>query len=240
MESYSIFAKVYDDYMADIPYGAWTEGVVSYLGKHGYSGTDMLELGCGTATLSIGFAKAGYNVVATDLSADMLSVARKKTKSCKNIILKQQDMRALNLSQQFPVIVSLCDSVNYMADEEELAMVFESVKKNLCDGGIFLFDLKKKSFYEELSDNVYADEIAKGNYVWENYYDEENLDNFYYITFYVKSAFGLYKKYVEEHVQHVFERDTVIDVADKCGFKLKDCFGLQGSEERDYYVFERK
>ena len=92
METYAGFAEVYDTFMDNVPYDGWA----AYL--HGlfreYQVTDglMLELGCGTGSMTERMAAFGYDMIGVDQSEEMLGVAmEKKMDSGHDILYLQQD-----------------------------------------------------------------------------------------------------------------------------------------------------
>ena len=241
MEQYSIFAKYYDEFMRDIPYDSWCEFILNELEKNNKKSGRILELGCGTGNMSFRMEKAGYEVVSTDLSLPMLKVAnRKKRKNKSKIRFGMMDMCDILIDETFDIVLCLCDSTNYMQNEAMLEQVFAGVYNVLCPGGIYIFDLKKEDFFRQLADNTFVDEIDNCYYVWENNYDEENRDNYYYLTFFAKGPFGAYRKYEEEQMQHAFSNEEVLMAAQKTGLAVKSILELEGSEERIYYVMEKK
>lgn len=227
--------------MNDIPYEQWIGTVDEYLKKNGYGGKNILELGCGTGTVSFMLEELGYKVIGTDISDKMLEVAKNKAKERKSCVrFYKRDMRAFDTEKRFSVIICLCDGINYMMNLFDLKSVFENVQKTLKEDGVFIFDLKTKAYFEELGDNVYTDRNDRGQYIWENNYDTTTKDNNYYITFYMKNRLGLYSKSVESQTQHAFDFDEIEKAAREAGLKIKDKFTIDVSLERVYYVMERK
>lgn len=246
MQAYTVFAKVYDKFMAEIPYGLWADRIGGCLAARGISDGALLELGCGTGSFTMLMAKKGYDVTGTDISPYMLGQAKRRfSGSGLTVRFEQQDMRALETERLYRAAVSVCDSVNYLRDTFDLQSAFEGVFRLLEKGGIFVFDLKTESFYRNLGNSVFTDENNSGRYIWENDYDAAQKDNYYYMTFYLKSLFGLYRRYTEEHVQHVFTDEEIKSVAAKCGFCAAEVYGedLKSPPDRDagrvYYILER-
>lgn len=246
MSAYSAFASVYDSFMSHIPYDEWGKLIDEYLKKNNVQGK-LLELGCGTGKFSFIMEKKGYNVIGVDNSPEMIQCAKKIAKVGKsNCDFVLQDMRVLEQQEEFGAIISVCDSMNYLTDEFDLESVFEGVAKYLSPNGLFLFDLKTESFYKSLGEQVFTDENENGHYIWKNFYDEENKDNYYELTFFIHKRKELYEKRTEEHLQHVFTRDEIWQAADKAGLVVKETLDMNfdnpGDEnaQRIYYVLERK
>ena len=101
----------------------------------------VLDLGCGTGTLTEKLAEAGYDMIGVDNSQEMLEIAmEKREKSGKNILYLLQDMREFELYGTVGAVVSICDSLNYILEEEELLQVFSLVNNDLFPEGVFIFD----------------------------------------------------------------------------------------------------
>lgn len=234
MSAYSFFASVYDLFMDDIPYLDWADMISEYLSNNGYENTKMLEIGSGTGRFSLLMAAEGYSVTGIDLSKEMIKEAKKKTKIFKvSAGFAVGDMRALDFQGQFNVVVSVCDSINYLLNTDELFDTFKGVYNALEKNGIFIFDMKTEAFFRSLGEELYNDEKEIGEYYWENYYDEDSRNNDYYITFYIKKG-KLYEKHIEEHTQHAFRPEEVLSAAEKAGFKVLDNLGMDFTAPADY------
>ena len=149
--SYEGFAYVYDTFMDNVPYEEWTEYVAEILESHGIRDGLVLDLGCGTGSMTELLAKKGYDMIGVDLSGEMLEVAMdKRAESGLDILYLQQDMRELELYSTVGTVVSVCDSVNYILEEDELLDIFKLVNKYLYPGGIFIFDFNTVYKYEQV------------------------------------------------------------------------------------------
>ena len=129
---YKGFANVYDHMMENIPYEEWCSKLKLYLKEHGLAEGRICELGCGTGIMTEKFAKAGYQMIGLDKSVDMLALARQKQEETKSDILYlNQDMKEMELDKSVDACISVCDSMNYLLQEEEMSALFERVKKYL-------------------------------------------------------------------------------------------------------------
>ena len=151
MEAYTSFAAVYDVFMDDVPYEEWCEYVCGILQEYGIRDGLVLDLGCGTGTMTRLLAEQGYDMIGVDCSEDMLELAQEKEagKSL-NILYLLQDMREFELYGTVRAVVCICDSINYILEEEELLQVFRLVNNYLDPGGLFLFDLNTVYKYREV------------------------------------------------------------------------------------------
>ena len=177
-ESYKSFARVYDMFMDNIDYPLWCEYLTGLLEEYGVEDGLVLELGCGTGSMTELLAQKGYDMIGIDNSPDMLEIAmEKREESGHDILYLQQDMREFELYGTVRGIVSVCDSMNYVLEEEELLQVFRLVNNYLDPGGIFIFDLNTLYKYENLiGDTTIAENREEGSFIWENYYDEETRE----------------------------------------------------------------
>ena len=117
--------------------------------EYGISDGQVLDLGCGTGTVTELLADAGYDMIGVDNSCDMLEIAEeKKEKSGHDILYLMQDMREFELYGTVRAVVSVCDSVNYILEEEDLLEVFSLVNNYLDPGGMFIFDMNTHYKYE--------------------------------------------------------------------------------------------
>ena len=209
--SYEGFAYVYDTFMDNVPYGEWAEYVTGILQEYGITDGLVLDLGCGTGSMTELLAEKGYDMIGVDLSADMLEIAMdKRSKKGLDILYLQQDMREFELYGTVRAIVCVCDSINYLESEEDLLEVFRLANNYLDPGGIFVFDLNTPYKYREiLGDSVIAENRDECSFIWENTFYEEDGVNEYDLTIFCREEGDLYRKYVETHFQKAFDPEEV-------------------------------
>ena len=235
MDSYQDFAYVYDEFMDETPYDMWCERIQSLIEKYGVSkpvrnSGDVLEseknlvvdLGCGTGTLTEMLYEKGYDMVGVDNSDSMLSVAmEKKRSSGSEILYLLQDMRELELYSTVGTVVSVCDSINYILEEDELLEVFKLVNNYLYPGGIFVFDFNTDYKYGQvIGDTTIAENRDDCSFIWENYYDEESAINEYEVTIFVKEEDDLFRKFTETHFQKGYNAKKIAKLIEKAGMEL--------------------
>ena len=140
MEAYTSFARVYDTFMDNIPYEEWCEYLTGLMREYGVRDGLVLDLGCGTGNMTELLAKAGYDMIGADNAEEMLEIAmEKRDKSGHDILYLLQDMREFELYGTVRVVISVCDSVNYITEPEELQEVFRLVNNYLDPKGVFIF-----------------------------------------------------------------------------------------------------
>ena len=140
--SYTSFASVYDTFMDNVPYEEWGEYIHGMLCERGITAGIVLDLGCGTGSMTEILAGFGYDMIGVDNSEEMLEIAREKQiKSGHEILYLLQDMREFELYGTVGAVFSICDSLNYITEPEELKQVFRWVNNYLDPGGIFILIL---------------------------------------------------------------------------------------------------
>ena len=208
MESYGKFASVYDMFQDNVNYREWTEYIVETLAQDEIKDGLVLELGCGTGTVTEMLAEAGYDMIGIDNSEEMLAEAmEKRVESGHNILYLLQDMQDFELYGTVRAVISVCDSMNYLTDEEDLEYVFALVNNYLDPGGLFVFDMNTIHKYRDvIGDTTIAEDREDGSFIWENSYDQEKNLNVYELALFLPREDGLYEKCEEEHGSRVYSK----------------------------------
>lgn len=222
MEAYSEFAKVYDMFMDNINYEEWADYLKGCLAGYGIRDGLVLELGCGTGTMTELLAEAGFDMIGVDNSEEMLAEAmEKRVESGHDILYLLQDMQDFELYGTVGAVVSVCDCLNYILEEEELRQVFSLVNNYLDPGGIFVFDMNTVYKYQEmLGDATIAENREEGSFIWENHYDPESGINEYALALFIPREDGLYEKAEELHCQRAYPAETVKRLLAEAGLEL--------------------
>lgn len=247
MEAYTGFAEVYDLFMDNVPYEEWNRYLTGLLKEYGISDGLVLELGCGTGRMTRLLSKSGYDMIGVDNSEEMLQIARDAEKESEGILYLLQDMREFELYGTVRAVVSVCDSINYILEEEELLEVFRLVNNYLDPGGIFIFDMNTIYKYKELlGETTICENREEGSFIWDNYYDEEEQINQYDLTLFIKTEKELYRKYEETHFQRAYEAEQVQRLLEEAGMEFivsYDAFthdAIKKDSERIYMIAREK
>ena len=217
MASYESFAKVYDELMDNVPYDTWTEHLIRDLKEYEITDGLICELGCGTGNGTTRLSKAGYDMIGVDDAEEMLSVAREKQDS-EQILYLQQDMRSFELYGTVRAVVSICDCMNYLLEEEDLFKTFQLVNNYLDPDGIFIFDFNTIYKYKEvMGDTVIAENREDCSFIWENYYDVEEEINEYDLTIFVQTQEDLCQRFTETHLQRGYTLEQMQEILQKAG-----------------------
>jgi len=224
MEAYTSFAEVYDQFMDNVPYREWADFLQEILQKEGINDGLVLDLGCGTGSMTEELAGRGYDIIGVDNSEDMLEIAmEKRQESGHDILYLLQDMQEFELYGTVRAVVSVCDSVNYVTEKEELEQVFRLVNNYLDPGGIFVFDFNTEYKYREvLGDRTIAENREDSSFIWDNYYYEEEHMNEYELTLFIQEADQkeLYHKYQETHFQRAYTLEEIRELLEKSGLRF--------------------
>ncbi len=223
-EAYLDFAGVYDELMDNIPYDEWFNYLHGLLQEYNITDGIIAELGCGTGSITERLSKAGYDMIGIDNSLSMLDVANSK-KSCNDSssLYLCQDMREFELYGTVSAVVSICDSVNYITDADDLLQVFKLVNNYLDPKGIFIFDFHPRHYYKNIvANSTIAEDRDNISFIWDNFYDEDEDINELYLSLFVQEneKEHLYKKYEELHLQKGYTLCDMIELIKKSGLEF--------------------
>ena len=211
---YGAFAMLYDLLTFDVDYGSIADFLEDRFRVHGVDPSLVLDLACGTGSLTVELARRGYDMLGVDGSADMLAVARAKAAGFDQVLFLEQDMRAFELYGTVDAIVCMLDSINYVT--EGLSQVFALVQNYLNPGGLFLFDVNTPyKFQHVLAGQTFCYETEDVFYVWDNAL-EGDLCRFL-LDFFVRRADGAYDRISEEHTERVYDIATLVHLLDEAG-----------------------
>ncbi len=246
VEQYGGFAYLYDRLMEDVDYIEWANYIEKIMIQENKKPHKILELACGTGNITIQLANKGYDVIGLDISQDMLMVAKDKSlRNNKNILFIEQDMIELELDEKFDCVLSMCDGINYIVDEDDLAQVFKNVYDALEDEGIFIFDISSHYKIKNiLGNNIFGENLEDVCYLWQNYFDEDSNIIEMELTFFIQEG-KYYKKEEEYHAQRAYEVDEIIHILNEQHFKdikVYDGFNFdlpKNNSERIFFVVKK-
>lgn len=253
MDAYSGFAALYDMFMDNIPYEEWGQYLVGLLKEYQVDQGIIAELGCGTGKITELLAMEGYDMIGIDNSEEMLQIAREKLLAYeendkrKNILYLLQDMREMELYGTVHAVVSICDSLNYITEEEDLLQVFRLVNNYLEPQGLFIFDLNTEYKYSEvMGDRNICENRENASFIWENYYYPVEKINEYDLTIYAEADNGLYERMEENHFQKAYSLDQIQSLLEKAGMEYVTAYDAFSKEapredsERIYVIAREK
>lgn len=208
MTSYSSLALLYDDLMAEVDYDAWADYIDTVIKHFGAPGRALLDLGCGTGTLTIALQQKDYAPVGVDMSSEMLAIAANKGLEVGLGIDSwlAMDMRSLNLPPaSFDIGICACDGFNYLRSNNDLDATLAGLRQALRPGGLLLFDLHTQYKMQHVfQSGPFVQESDAGYCIWSSQFDESSGDAIHDLTLFVHEKGELWRRQEESHYQHYF------------------------------------
>lgn len=240
MESYNAFANFYDVLTENVNYEYLAQYFDDIIEKNGNGGKLMLDLACGTGSLSLELAKKGYDVVSVDASEEMLSKAMNKAETFGNPIFLNQTMQNLDLFGTIDVAVCTLDSLNHLKTESDVEKAIERVSLFLNPDGLFIFDVNTLYKHKEiLSQNAYVYETDEVYCVWQNQYNNDNFSVNIMLDFFEKKKKGDYIRFSEEFSEQYYDDEFIMETIKKynlvCINKFDD-FTLNAVNEKSQRI----
>ena len=247
-DSFTAVAPYYDLLMRDVPYKGWVEYLHQLLDARGFRPQRILDLACGTGSVSELLAGQGYEVVGVDVSAPMVERARAKALA-KGLPVQYfvQDAAELAIpGERFDLCVSFFDSLNYIVEPERLERAIKAVYEHLRPGGLFVFDINsvfalEGGFFDQ--DNTYSS--ARLRYVWRSDYDPESRLCTVRMRFFLRGRDGIDQEFRETHLQFGYEEDEIREMLRKAGFFRIQTFNaytllpVKPTSDRIYFIAQR-
>lgn len=235
--SYGVFSEFYDALTANVSYDTVSQVLSSLLTRYGKSRGLLLDLACGTGSISVRLAKKGYEVIGVDLSPEMLSEAQNKAYSAgQNILFLCQDMTALDLYGTVDAAVCTLDGLCHLPNEESVFAALQKVSLFMNPGGVFLFDVN--SVYKHravLGNNTFVYDTDDVYCVWQNTLLSDGVTVQMDLDFFEPvSDAGDYVRQSERFTERAYPRETLEAMLKKAGFTVLDVFdGYSGKPAHD-------
>ena len=219
MNAYTSLAEAYDRLTRDVDYARILDFLEALLQAQGRHPQTVLDLACGTGSLSVLLAKRGYRVIGVDMSEDMLTVAADKAWALEGNVpfFVCQRMERLRLPEPVDCAVCCLDSLNYVTDPAACKRAIRRVYEALRPGGIFLFDVNTPEKLRAMDDQIFLDEDEGVYCVWRGAYDEENRICSYGIDLFLRQG-ALWERSFEEHREFAYTRQELEGYLREAGF----------------------
>jgi SAM-dependent methyltransferase len=240
-EGYDAIAGVYDRLNAEIDYAAWADFVEACFDRYLVSRPKIvLDLACGTGSMTLSLARRGYDMIGVDGSVDMLTVAQDRTYEQDfggtRVLYLLQDMRRFELYGTVGAVTCCLDSINYLLSEEDVRTCFRCVHNYLDPDGLFLFDVNSPYKFQHIYGNeayILEDQIPDDDDAdkpraifcgWQNTYDRESGLCDFDLSLFEEMPDGSYRRSDEHQRERCYSQETLQTLLKDCGFEFLGVF----------------
>ena len=245
MSFYDNFAEFYDNIVAGFDYSKVAEYYDGLIRQNGVSGGILLDLACGTGTLSTLMARKGWDVIGVDSSPEMLSIAAQRNDSSEpdKISYICQDMTELDLYGTVDAAVCCFDSLNHILEESDLRRVFEKVSLFMNHGGVFVFDINTIFCHETIfADNIFTTDADDGGvFCARQHFKEKNNVTVIALSIFARQENGLYERHNATNAERAYALGPVKSLCEQSGFEIVGCYDFltlnQADENNQRVVF---
>jgi SAM-dependent methyltransferase len=253
-DNYGAISTVYDKINSSISYSAWADFFEKCFDEFLTERPELvLDLACGTGSMTLELAKRGYDMIGIDGSSDMLNVALDRKydmELARDVLFLLQDMREFELYGTVGAITCCLDSINYLTGDGDLKKCFSLVHNYLDPDGLFLFDVNTPHKFESVyGTNSYVyeeDDCGEGSFcVWQNYYDKKTALCDFSLTVFEREEGGcLYSRRDEIQTERCYSKEELSTCLKSSGFELigfYSDFNFTPASENDerWYVVAR-
>ena len=228
MSGYSVFARYYDELTANIDYrkrGEYFHGIIQKFKMT--KENILLDLACGTGSISEVMAGIGYDVIGVDNSDEMLGMAiEKKFDSGMNIQYLCQDMRQLDMYGTIDITICALDSINHLSSLDDVRKVFENVAFFSEQQGLFIFDVNTAYKHRHiLANNTFTYETDDVYCIWENSLVPETDEVKMNLEFFEREENGLYSRSSDSFSEKAYSEDDIERLLKNAGFEVLAKYG---------------
>lgn len=231
MASYNEFAYIYDNLMhSDINYEQLADYIENIFSHYGISPDLVCDMACGTGNVTIPLAKRGYDMIAVDLSQDMLNVAREKSDGL-DILYLNQNISDIDLYGTMGAFLCMIDGINYILTPKSLIKLFTRLKTCFMDpDALLIFDISSYYKLENIiGNNTFIHSERDIFYSWQNRFIKDKSLSDMLLNFFVKGKHG-YKRFEERHIQRAYTVDELTYLLKKSGFTNIDTYAAMTFE----------
>ena len=172
-KNYEALAPFYDLLTENVDYDAVHRFYTGIFRAQNHTPKILLDLACGTGTLTFAFEKDGFDVIGTDCSEQMLSVAmEKKFENQSSALFLHQPAQELDLYGTVDTVVCNLDAVNHFPPEQ-IGEIFRRVSLFTEPNGLFVFDVNSRFKFETLlADRCYSSDADGVFCCWNSRYEK--------------------------------------------------------------------
>ena len=245
MDAYKNLAASYDRLTNDVDYEATVEFYMEILRREGIEPRTVVDLACGTGSVTEILARKGYRVTGVDMSEEMLTEAAMKTMDMEQPPMYScQLLQNLRLPRGVDMAVCALDSLDYILDPEDCKEAIRRTYKALNPGGIFIFDVNTPEKLRAMDDQVFLDEDDDVYCVWRGEFDEQSNICTYGMDLFQRRG-DVWHRSCEEHQEYAYTREQLTAYLMEAGFSKIEVYGdrrfsAPGPDEQRIYIKARK
>ena len=218
MDAYHELAKSYDRLTNDVDYEATVEFYLQILAREGVKPRTVVDLACGTGSVTEILARKGYEVTGVDMSEEMLTEAMAKVMDMENPPrFVCQKLQELKLPRAVDMAVCALDSLDYVTDPADCAEAIRRTWKALNPGGIFIFDVNTPEKLRAMDGQVFLDEDDDVYCVWRGEFDEDTNIGSYGMDLFQREGEVWYRSF-EEHREYAYSAQQLVGYLKAAGF----------------------
>ncbi len=241
---YALLSEYYDRFTDDVPYERWADFFEHIFAQRGTKPKVVLDLACGTGSMTRILAERGYDMIAVDQSEDMLMVAMDAWVDEpleERPMFLHQSMDELELYGGIDACVCCLDSVNYVTDPNVLKEAFRRVHEYLSEDGLFVFDINSRAKLQRIDGQSFVREDEDVYCVWQIRIDEDDLCHYDFDIFELNEQ-GAWNRYQEHHAERIYEVQALKTMLEETGYTdIQICGELteqppKAEEERIFFI----
>ena len=222
MNGYRALAECYDRLM-DTDYDARADYLLSLFRKHRTEPHTLLDLACGSGSLTAALNARGPDTVGVDLSQDMLSLAAEK---CPDSLLLCQDMRELDLYDVVDGAVCTLDSLNHLLRTADLSAVFARLRLFIAPQGLLIFDVNTPYKHRHtLGNNTFVLEDDEVLCIWQNRFNDKTCTVDMALDFFWECEDGRYERTSDTVRERAYTLNTWYKLLQEAGFAPLAVYG---------------
>ena len=230
MSCYDALARWYDRLTGDVPYSAFADTYEGLFAADGGAFHLLLDLCCGTGTLTWELARRGYEMIGADRSPEMLTQAQAKgLTGVQPPLFLCQAAEALDLYGTVDAAFCSLDGFNYLAPET-LPEVFRRLHLFIRPAGLLIFDIRTPEFLRSLDGEIFVDEGEDLLCLWRADFDEAENALVYGMDLFSRKG-RLWERSREEHVEYAHTPQALRGLLERAGFG--DIALLDSAPQRD-------
>ncbi len=218
MSCYEALAGSYDALTADVGYERRLDFIEKLLRRSRIPVKLVLDLACGTGTMTWLLTARGYEVIAVDSSEDMLAAAMGKSGQVSGVppVFLHQSMPRLDLYGTVDAAVCCLDSLNYLTDPRDVQRTLHRLHLFIAPGGMLVFDVNTAAKLAALDGQVFLDETEDTYCVWRTEYRRGLCT--YYMDLFRRDSGGAWRRSTELHRQRAYTVEELTAWLTEAGF----------------------